>query len=148
MIIRGVDLILCVSAILKLAFSVTCELCDNHNTLRYTPLIKPERPPTHGSAREHMVNTLSLRARLWNLQSRSIFLLLLAGVALQDVLLPSLSPIFLLTQILARTGLGDEPGCDLVHHARPVISTIRTATRPFDLAVACFPASLRAHFRA
>ena len=83
---------------------------------------------------EHMVHThvhtLSLRARWWNLQSRSIFLLLLAGVALQDVLLPSLSPIFLLTQILVRTDLGDEPDgprtlrsglcetCDLDHSDR------------------------------
>ena len=78
-----------------------------------------------------MVNTLSLRARWWNLQSRSIFLLLLAGVALQDdVLLPSLSPIFLLAQILVRTDLGDEPDgprrlrsglcetCDLDHSDR------------------------------
>ena len=77
-----------------------------------------------------MVNTLSLRARLWNLQSRSIFLLLLAGVALQDVLLPSLSPIFLLTQIFVRTDPGDEPDgprrlrsglcetCDLDHSDR------------------------------
>ena len=86
-----------------------------------------------------------------NLQSRSIFLLLLAGVALQDVLLPSLSPIFLLTQIFVRTDPGDEPDgprrlrsgsscetCDLDHSDRHstfrlgggVLSCVRTSPLP------------------
>ena len=151
---RGVmsDLIFCVSAILKLAFSVTVS-CDNHTVIHTT---SSRNAPPHTAVRytgAHGQHALSLSAEraCGNLQSRSIFLLLLAGVALQDVLLPSLSPIFLLTQIFVRTDPGDEPDgprrlrsgsscetCDLDHSDRHstfrlgggVLSCVRTSPLP------------------
>ena len=58
-------------------------------------------------------------------ESRHLFCLL-AGIALQDdVFYPSLSPIFLLAQILMRTDLGDEPDSPRRLRSNPTVEIDR-----------------------